>query len=198
MLRGADKWLPGYLRSLRRRPRNVAAPRHLVLAVCDHYEPFRGGADRETALGHVRRWADAYPRLADDFRDADGKPPQHTFFYPEEEYDGECLELLAGLTRRGYGEVEIHLHHRNDTPEGLRHKLTAFRDRLRQEHGLLGQRLTTPTGSNIIARGVTPGDETSDTIEEDRRAAGPGDETPTDPSSRGPSGSPGSQGSALG
>ncbi|MBU4154416.1 MAG: hypothetical protein KKD63_16220, partial [Proteobacteria bacterium] len=41
--------------------------------------------------------------------------------------------------KRGLGEVEIHLHHRNDTREGLEAKLIEFRDRLHNEHGLLGR-----------------------------------------------------------
>jgi hypothetical protein len=65
--------------------------------------------------------------------------PRHTFFYPEEEYDPVCLDRLRDLTGQGYGEVEIHLHHRNDTPDGLREKLVRFRDVLREQHGLLGE-----------------------------------------------------------
>jgi hypothetical protein len=89
-------------------------------------------------LATVREWVDRYPRAVEGFRDADGRPPQHTFFYPQEEYDAGCVEGLAELVRGGYGEVEIHLHHRNDTAEGLRAKLEGFRDCLRERHGLLG------------------------------------------------------------
>ena len=72
------------------------------------------------------------------FRDADGRCPQHTFFYPQEDYDPQILDQLAEFCRAGFGEVEIHLHHRHDTPEGFRQKLTVFRDRLHDDHGLLG------------------------------------------------------------
>ncbi len=144
MLRGAEKWLPGYLASLARR-RTGGGTRHLLLAVCDHYEPYRGGASRDRARALVARWADALPPLVAPFRDADGRPPRHTFFYPEEEYDPACLDTLADLTRRGFGEVEIHLHHRHDTRDGLREKLERFRDTLRRGHGLLGSTDSTPS-----------------------------------------------------
>ncbi len=142
MLRGMDRWLLGYLGSLLRRPGKVDGVRHLILAVCDHYEPYRGEADQATARGYVDRWVREFPAMAEPFRDADGRMPQHTFFYPEEEYDPVCLEQLGRLMRQGCGEVEIHLHHRNDTAEGLREKLVRFRDLLRAEHGMLGERVS--------------------------------------------------------
>lgn len=86
--------------------------------------------------------------------DDDGRPPRHTFFYPQEEYEPGCLDALSGLTRDGLAEVEIHLHHRNDTVEGLRGRLAGFRDTLRKEHGLLGSRVC--RGSTAIGQHGTP------------------------------------------
>jgi len=149
MLRSADKWFPDYLLSLLRRPGRVSGTRHLVFCFVDHFEPFRRETDAsgkssvvapDRARGLVKTWVDRYPALADGIRDADGRPPRHTFFYPQEEYDANCVDLLAGLCAKGFGEVEIHLHHRNDTPEGLRQKLVEFRDTLHNQHGLLGRR----------------------------------------------------------
>ena len=138
MFKAVDKWLPGYLRSVFLRPRAVKGTRHLIVAVCDHFEPFRGQADATVAQQIVRDWLASYPGAVDAFRDADGRPPRHTFFYPQEEYDAVILDDLARFCRNGYGEVEIHLHHRHDTPEGLREKLVTFRDLLHERHGLLG------------------------------------------------------------
>ncbi len=138
MIRSIDKWLPGYLASALLRPRSAARGRHLILCVADHFEPFRGGVDRTVALAQVNRWADEYPRLFSRFRDADGCPPRHTFFCPADEYDAKATERLLPLVHGGYGEIEVHLHHRHDTPEGLRDKLVRFRDVLHAEHGCLG------------------------------------------------------------
>ena len=138
MIRAVDKWLPGYLASVWWRPRGVAGTRHLFFCVADHFEPLRGGGDPIAARRAVATWVEEYRRVFADCRDATGRPPRHTFFFPAEEYDRECLATLAVLCREGYGEVEIHLHHRHDTAEGLHRRLTEFRDRLHQEHGLLG------------------------------------------------------------
>lgn len=165
MFKALDKWLLGYLVSVWRRPRAGSGLQHLIVSVCDHYEPFRDGAKREDAVRCVKEWTDAYPASVDGFRDADGCPPQHTFFYPEEEYDDEILDRLAALCRRGFGEVEIHLHHRHDTAAGLREKLVRFRDLLHERHGLLGVErqgmdeggdLTTKPAKNAQEEGLSP------------------------------------------
>jgi hypothetical protein len=138
MFKAVDKWFPGYLRSLLNRPAPFAGTRHLIFCVCDHFEPYRGGTDADAARQTVRDWLAAYPPSVESFRDADGRPPRHTFFTPQEEYDPVILDDLAAFCRQGFGEVEIHLHHRHDTAEGLREKLVTFRDLLHQKHGLLG------------------------------------------------------------
>jgi hypothetical protein len=76
----------------------------------------------------VRAWREGYPRMASGYRDADGKPPRHSFFFPGEEYRPEFLEPLAELARAGFGEVEIHLHHDGDTAETLEAQLRATID----------------------------------------------------------------------
>jgi hypothetical protein len=69
--------------------------------------------------------------------DADGRSPQHSFFFPSEEYREEHLEKLVNLCAQGYGEIEIHLHHDNDTEQGLRENLTEFLERLVRVHDAL-------------------------------------------------------------
>jgi hypothetical protein len=121
-LRGAPwrtigPWIAGWLGDRARKALlpPVEAERHVLVAVCDHYEPLHGGASREVGLARVRAWRDGLPKLAGSFRDADGRPPRHTFFFPGEEYDPAFLEPLAELVEMGLGEVEVHLHHDGDT-----------------------------------------------------------------------------------
>ena len=133
-----DKWLWGYVRSVLRRPRKVEGTKHLLVCVADHHEPFGYGTSRTETLDRVREWTRRYAAVFDSFRDADGCPPRQTLFYPAEQYDPECLDILADLCRRGYGEIEIHLHHDNDTAQGTTEKLVRFRDALNARHGLLG------------------------------------------------------------
>jgi len=138
MLRSTEKWLPGYLQSVFRRPRTVSGPKHLMFCLADHFEPLGNALSRNDAVRLVREWIERYPDAAKGCRDSDGIPPRHTFFYPAEEYDAQCLDLLAGLCVEGLCEVEVQLHHRNDTADGLCSKLSDFRHLLHDKHGLLG------------------------------------------------------------
>jgi hypothetical protein len=140
LFRSLDRWLLPYLLQTRRRrtPRG-GDPVHVLLCIGDHYEPKLGGAPPEVARRRVGRWAADYPRLFGGFRDSDGRPPRHSFFYPEEEYEPEHLDALADLCRAGYGEVEVHLHHDDDTADGLRAKLLGFKTTLSERHGLLAR-----------------------------------------------------------
>ncbi|MBI4721302.1 MAG: hypothetical protein HY770_08815 [Chitinivibrionia bacterium] len=121
----------------RRAPRALSGAQHVFFCVADHFEPFWNGADRTTALQRVEQWKRRYPLLCERFRDGGGRPPQHTFFYPAEEYEPQALDALAGLVRPGFGDVEIHLHHDRDTADGFAEKINAFRDALHVNHGLL-------------------------------------------------------------
>ena len=119
-------WVGDYgghlLRSLGvRRPRG---PRHILFALCDHYEPLWGRAPDEVGRARVAAWRARYPALA-AFRDSDGRPPRHTWFFPGEEYRPELLDGLGALASAGLGEVELHLHHDGDTAATLAPRLEA-------------------------------------------------------------------------
>ncbi len=138
MMRSMDRWLPGYLRSVLRRPRHSGGTRHLLLCLADHYEPFQGGSDLESAREQVACWQEGLPRVQEGFRDSGGFSPRHTFFYPQEDYQSEIVDRIAGMCHAGHGELEVHLHHHDDTPDGFREKLVTFRDVLHRKHGALG------------------------------------------------------------
>ncbi|RLS57912.1 MAG: hypothetical protein DWH91_03530 [Planctomycetota bacterium] len=136
--RNMQNWVRGYyFPSEQPAPVDDEQPIDLFLSICDHYEPECYGATHEQALARVQRWVVEYPRLFDGYRDFNGRPPQHTFFYPQDEYRPEYLDLLAPLCASGYGDVDIHLHHDHDTAERFREKLIQFRDVLFHRHGLL-------------------------------------------------------------
>ena len=134
-------WLPEYLKQ-HLRP-CAGAPEHVFFAICDHFEPYNNRPDAATAYRRIKKWVDHYPGVVEAFRDCDGKWLKYTFFYPQEEYTEPDLNLLAGLCLGGYGEVEVHLHHDNDTSENLRRTLLDFRDLLHEKHGLLPVDATT-------------------------------------------------------
>ncbi len=123
--RNVRTWLGGWLRHRVERAltQTFAGPRHLLFTLCDHHEPLWGGASLEQGLARVRTWAEGYPALVPGFRDADGRPPRHSFFFPGDQYHPDLLDGLAPLVRQGLGEVEVHLHHDGDTRESLRAQL---------------------------------------------------------------------------
>jgi hypothetical protein len=142
--RGLHRWIVPYMLSAhRRRGPKPGEPIDVLIAICDHYEPKRDHASPELARKRVRQWLEDYPRLYRDFRDSDGLPPQHTFFYPEEEYEEDLLDMIVALCwhqdGNRYGEVEIHLHHDNDTAENLRATLLRFKQTLAEKHGCLSR-----------------------------------------------------------
>ncbi|MDX2051552.1 MAG: hypothetical protein SFV15_04115 [Polyangiaceae bacterium] len=123
-----DRWLGGYVRHQLRRtvePRAVGT-RHVLFAFCDHFEPLWGHPSHRTALERVHAWETGYRALAENFSDADGRPPQHTFFFPGEEYRPEFFDALEPLIRSGLGEVELHLHHDGATEHSARREIENY------------------------------------------------------------------------
>jgi hypothetical protein len=96
----------------------------VMVAIVDHFEP--GGQHGDDAAGaRVAAWGKAYRRIAERHRDADGRPPQHTWFYRLEYLNPACVQALSEEAYRGFGEVEFHLHHGHDTHETFAAKLEA-------------------------------------------------------------------------
>lgn len=119
---------------------------HLMIALADHFEPSivpENGMRRapyEEQEHRLELWCREYPRIADAFRDSEGRPFVHTYFYPAEQYDQRLVQQLAEHCRAGWGEIEIHLHHgmfAPDTAENTRRQLVEFRDTLASDHGCL-------------------------------------------------------------
>ena len=121
----------------RRSPPRLDQRIDLILCVGDHWEPGHGHVTAQQADVRVDRWVNEYPRLFGDFRDSDGRPPRHTFFYPIEMYRPGEVDRIAQLCRAGFGEVEVHLHHDNDTADNLRKTLLDWKQLLSDRHGLL-------------------------------------------------------------
>ncbi len=134
--RGIDRWILPYIAQSRRKPA-PEHPIHVLICIADHFEPGTG-ASAELARARVALWVREYPAQFGRFRDSDGRTPRHTFFFPIEDYDPDHLDALAGLCRAGFGEVELQLHHDNDTGDNLRRALTEAQKSF-SHHGLLAR-----------------------------------------------------------
>ena len=140
------RWLPayGWQRIVRRPP---GGPVHLLFALADHFEPSFDPAAPGTYVEEgeqerrLEQWCREYPRVVDAWRDSDGRPFRHTYFYPAEQYKKPPIDRLAEHCHAGWGEIEIHLHHgvwTPDTAENTRTALVEFRDAL-VGHGCLSR-----------------------------------------------------------
>ena len=137
----AELWLPGYLRDRSRALLPRPRAKRLWVAMTDHFEPFGGKASTTQATQRVYAWQARWPRIAGAApRDQAGKPPCFTFFYPQEEYTPEILRRIGAICRDGIADVEVHIHHQNDTAESFREKIHSFCKRLHNEHGFLRRR----------------------------------------------------------
>jgi len=114
-------WLGGYVSHLgeARRKALVDGPRHVVFTFVDHWEPLWHDVSDAQGDARVKAWSEGYPALTRDFVDADGVRPQHSFFFPGEQYRARWIDALADLARARLGEVELHLHHDGDTRDTL-------------------------------------------------------------------------------
>jgi phage gpG-like protein len=110
--RNLHTWLGGYSKFLLRRTWEQPFPgtKHLLFAFCDHYEPLWGKASDDVGQQRVDYWHKHYPEMAKDYCDADGKGPQHSFFFPIEEFRPSYFDKLTDLVKQGAGEVELHMH----------------------------------------------------------------------------------------
>src|SRR5437660_10214558 len=142
--------------------RSLSGPVHLIFALVDHFEPYisaLGGMARVERGEQVRRlewWCREFPRVIDPWRDHDGKPFVHSYFYPAEHSDPCLIEMLAAHCHAGWGEIEIHLHHgipEPDTAENLRRTLVAFRDTLAFRHQCLALEEGSEIPTYVFAHG---------------------------------------------
>ncbi|RKF14566.1 hypothetical protein DBZ36_17160 [Alginatibacterium sediminis] len=131
-----EGWIFSYLKNRFSPKAKVNGPTHILFCFVDHYEPQWGKTTTyEQECERVDRWHRDYPKVAGKFVDADGCYPKHSFFYPEEEYRFEHLEKIADLCARGFGEIEVHIHHDDDTSDNLRQTLESFTEKLHAQHG---------------------------------------------------------------
>jgi len=160
-------WLPSYLwQSVKYNSQSVKnGTTHIMFCLVDHFEPQWNRPTYEVEVKRVNAWFENYPRLADGHCDADGRCPQHTWFYPQEEYRAEHLEKLSQLC--GFGEIELHLHHDNDTPSGLQEKIEQAKQ-LFAQHGALITSQQPPK----FAYGFIHGNWSLDNSRKDRRWCG--------------------------
>jgi hypothetical protein len=92
-------------------------PIHILFCMVDHYEPGTGKVSQIVAKERVDLLLKQYPKLVDKHRDSSGFCPKRTWFFPPHYHTNYFLKDLVTLCARGYGEIELHLHHGKDSPD---------------------------------------------------------------------------------
>lgn len=108
--------------------RNIPQERHIIVAICDHFDFGSSGKYQQGEEQKLDIWEREYPPLSDRHCDSNGINLKHTWFFPPHYHRGDYLQRLVGLCSRGYGEIELHLHHDHmppfpDTSDTLREKI---------------------------------------------------------------------------
>ncbi len=136
--RNLDIWFLSYIAFiLKKFLRKEVAVTKVYFCIADHYEPYWGKANKKDAIKRVSRWHEELIPIAKKHIDSEGNHPLYSFFYPAEEYDSEAMNMLQDIVKQGFGDMEIHLHHEDDTPDNLRKDLVDFASLLENRHKLL-------------------------------------------------------------
>lgn len=116
---------------------NIEPPVDFIISVANHFEPNASIIGYKKAVVAIKEWCQDAENITT--RDFDGCPFKHTYYFPAEQYNPDQLFQLEDHCRKGYGEVEIHLHHGLEEPDNsghLREQLEEFKEKLRL-HGFL-------------------------------------------------------------
>ncbi len=115
-----SKWLPKFCMNTFLKNKK---PIHILFCLTDHYEPGTGNVGRNVEEKRVNELVQAFPKIADRHADFFGNKPKRTWFFPPHYHRNSNLKRLVKLCAKGYGEIELHLHHGKrcpDTGENLR------------------------------------------------------------------------------
>ncbi len=133
-------WLPDYLRGaiLNIFSAKGEYPKHILFIFVDHFEPYFKTNSDAVAKRRMDAWMINYPKIAALHRDRDGRYPQHSWFFPQDMLSEDLyfLKKLTELSARGFGEIEMHLHHQNDTVESFREKIASWKKAMGEVEGL--------------------------------------------------------------
>ena len=112
------RWSIAYLTALLSvRDKSKENPTHVIFCLVDHFEPGTGNVNKEVEDERMAELLTKYPKLADNHKDFHGNIPKRTWFFPPHYHRNNNLKKLVSLCERGYGEIELHLHHGKTCPD---------------------------------------------------------------------------------
>ena len=111
-------WLPSYITwklTDKTSGININKPIEIMFMIVDHFEP--------TKQSNVYPWIEKYPPIAQNYVDKDGEHPKYCWFFPIEQQNDEFVKEISKLCKLGIGEIQMHLHHKNDNSSTLVNKI---------------------------------------------------------------------------
>lgn len=115
----AHYWLPTYFIDQKNNELDEIEDGHVMFLIVDHHEPGSG----KKGIKISKDWCDAYKQNILGISDDYGNSIKYTWFYPYDHKNGAVLLNLNDLVFSGFGEIEFHWHHGNDTNETFNDKL---------------------------------------------------------------------------
>lgn len=118
------KWLIEYFFN---QIRSEQKPKHILFCLVDHFEPGTANVSVEVERERMKTLLTKYPELVGKHKDSAGNLPKRTWFFPPHYHRNNSLKDLVSLCEKGYGEIELHLHHgktKPDTAKNLEETIT--------------------------------------------------------------------------
>ena len=129
-------WLPNYIKYeiTKQLENNVENTKHIMFLMVDHHEI--------TDIGKELKFLERLINLSIKHTDADGKNLQYTFFYPYDhffldEFNPEVIQLIRNKCAKGYGDLELHWHLKDETSTSFREKLKDAKRRFNELGALI-------------------------------------------------------------
>jgi len=98
---------------------NLEPPIDFIISIANHFEPRVSTLGLAGAIEAIKEWCGGLEKIAT--RDFDGNPFKHTYYFPGENYNPGLLAPLEEHCKKGFGEVEVHLHHGLEKPDNADH-----------------------------------------------------------------------------
>ena len=105
MFKNMHIWLPSYVAQAFRRNNARKRPVHIIFSLADHFEPRWGNVRVDKEIERTDTWLKKYAVVAQRHKDCNGHMPEHTLFYPNDEYTPKIFEKLTEFCKKGFGEV---------------------------------------------------------------------------------------------
>ncbi len=89
---------------------------HFLISIANHFEPLGVNVSFETGEERLTSWCENFEKTG-FLKDKDGHFIKHTYFFPAEQSYDSYLQILKDHCVKGFGEIEIHLHHGIEEPD---------------------------------------------------------------------------------